>query len=206
MEDQLRRGMGMDDKIILQRLSQHVAVAAALRDDAPLRAAILSLAQAVVEAYLKGGKVIFLGNGGSAAEAQHMAAELLGRFYLDRKALPALALTANSSNLTAIGNDFGYDQVFSRQLEAWARPGDVVVALSTSGNSPNVVEALKYARAHRVFCAALTGSKRCKMDGAADLVLKMPSDDTPRIQEMHQLVLHTVCEMVEAELAARKKI
>ncbi|MFA6213882.1 MAG: SIS domain-containing protein, partial [Candidatus Micrarchaeia archaeon] len=116
-----------------------------------------------------------------------------------RRALPAIALTANTSSLTAIGNDYGFERVFSRQVEALASKGDVVIGISTSGNSQNVLEGIKAAKARGAFTAALVGGKQCKIDSAADIVLKAPSDSTPRIQEMHILIIHTICEMVEGE-------
>ena len=138
-----------------------------------------------------------MGNGGSAADAQHMAAELVGKYMKERRALPAIALTTNTSILTAIGNDYGFDRVFSRQVEALAGKGDVVIGISTSGNSPNVIEALRAAKKQGAFTAVLVGAKPCELDKIADIAIKAPSESTPRIQEMHSLLIHIICEMVE---------
>ena len=159
-------------------------------------------AEALVAAYRAGRKAIFFGNGGSAADAQHLAAEFVGRFLLERKPLPALALNANSSSLTAIGNDYGYPEVFARQLEALAAPGDVAVGLSTSGNSPSVIQAIARARQSGVFTIALTGSAGAQLRGLADVLIAVPSEETPRIQECHILVGHALCDAVEQALAA----
>jgi D-sedoheptulose 7-phosphate isomerase len=163
-------------------------------------AKIAEIAQAIVAAYRRGGKVILLGNGGSAADAQHIAAEFVGRFYLERPALPALALHANSSIVTAIGNDYGFDEIFSRQIEAQARAGDVVVGISTSGNSPNVVKALECANQLECATVAFVGAKACRLDEVATHVLRVPSDDTPHIQEGHIAAGHIICYLVEREL------
>lgn len=183
-----------------KRAEEHIAVAGFLAADAKLVSQADAAAHRIAGAYRNGGKAIFMGNGGSAADAQHMAAEFLGKYLKDRKALPSLALTANSSAVTAIGNDYGFDKIFVRQLEAWAGKEDVVVGISTSGNSPNVVSAMQYAKSKGIFCVALVGAKKCKLDGIADICIKAPSEQTPRIQEMHSLILHTICEMVENEL------
>ena len=152
----------------------------------------------VVIAALRAGRAIyFCGNGGSAADAQHLAAELSGRFLKNRRALPGVALTTNSSALTAIGNDFGYDEVFSRQLDGVAHEGDVLMGLSTSGNSANVVKAVEVARAHGMKTIALTGERDSALSAACDICLKVPSAATPRIQEMHIVVGHMICELAE---------
>jgi D-sedoheptulose 7-phosphate isomerase len=154
-------------------------------------------ANALIEAYLTGHKAIFFGNGGSAADAQHLAAEFLGRYLRERPPLPALALNANSSAITAIGNDYGYDQVFARQLEACATAGDVAVAISTSGNSPSVIQAARSARRLGLFTIALTGASGGRLRELADALIAVPSDETPRIQECHILVGHALCDAVE---------
>lgn len=148
-----------------------------------------------------GGKAIFCGNGGSAADAQHLAAELMGRFLIDRAPLAAMALNVNTSTLTAIGNDFGYDEVFERQLRGIGRAGDVLVGLSTSGNSVNVIRALKAAREMGIFTIGLTGETGGAMAELCDVLLNVPSRSTPRIQEMHIAIGHSLCEWVEATLA-----
>jgi D-sedoheptulose 7-phosphate isomerase len=158
---------------------------------------IAASADALLLAYRSGHKAIFFGNGGSAADAQHLAAEFVGRYLRERMPLPALALTVNTSALTAIGNDYGYDQTFARQLEALAVPGDVAVAISTSGNSKNVVEAVRCARSKNIFTIGLTGSSGGALRGLVDALVAVPSDETPRIQECHILVGHALCDAVE---------
>lgn len=155
-----------------------------------------------VESLNQGGKIWFAGNGGSAADAQHLAAELSGRFYLDRKSIPAEALHVNTSFMTAVANDYGYDQVFARLLEGCARKGDVLVAISTSGNSANIIEAVKTAKAMGVGVIALTGATGGKLAGQCDVLLNVPTTDTPRIQESHILIGHILCENIEKELFA----
>lgn len=156
----------------------------------------------IVEAYKRGNKLLIAGNGGSAADAQHMAAELVSRFYFDRPALPAIALTVDTSALTAIGNDYGFDKVFSRQLQAHAKPGDVYFTISTSGNSVNIVESLKLCKELDIITIGLTGSKPCKMDSECDYILKVDSEITPRIQETQLLIEHIICELIETQLFA----
>jgi D-sedoheptulose 7-phosphate isomerase len=158
----------------------------------------------IIKSYRAGGKVILLGNGGSAADAQHLAAELMGRFKLTRAALPAIALTTNTSILTALTNDYGYETVFSRQIEALASDRDVVIGISTSGESTNVIEALKAARQKGAGTIALTGRSGGGLARVADVALAVPSDDTPRIQEAHITIGHIICELVERELAANR--
>jgi D-sedoheptulose 7-phosphate isomerase len=158
---------------------------------------IAAAGQVLVEAIKGGGKVMFIGNGGSAADAQHLAAELSGRFLRNRKALPGLALTVDTSALTAIGNDFGFDEVFSRQLRGLGRPGDALVAISTSGNSGNVLEAIKASREIGIKVVGLTGAGGGKLAPLADVCLKVPADRTDHIQEMHITVGHLLCGIVE---------
>ena len=159
--------------------------------------AITAGADALVSAYRAGHKAIFFGNGGSAADAQHLAAEFVGRYLRQRDPMPALALNANSSAVTAIGNDYGYDQVFARQLQALAAPGDVAVAISTSGNSPSVIEGVRCARRMGLVTLALTGASGGQLRGLADILIAVPSEETPRIQECHILIGHSVCDAVE---------
>jgi D-sedoheptulose 7-phosphate isomerase len=147
--------------------------------------------------FQKGGKVLFCGNGGSAADAQHLAAELSGRFYLERKALFAEALHVNTSFITAVGNDYGFDAVYERAVEAMGREGDVLVALSTSGNSENVLRAIAQAKKGNMQVVGMTGKAGGKMNGLCDFHIKIPSTDTPRIQEGHLLIGHVVCGLVE---------
>jgi D-sedoheptulose 7-phosphate isomerase len=153
--------------------------------------------------FRQGGKLMLCGNGGSAADSQHMAAELVNRYRMDRPALPAIALTVDTSILTAIGNDSSHEFTFSRQVEALARPGDVLAALSTSGGSPNILKALEVARVHGVRTIGFTGEKgRETMALKCDLCLVVPSTDTPRVQEVHEFVWHVICGMLEQALFA----
>ena len=147
-----------------------------------------------------GNRVYFCGNGGSAGDAQHLAAEFLGRFQMDRAPVPAMALTANASTMTAIANDYGYDQVFSRQLRGLTKPGDVVVGITTSGRSKNVIEAFKVATEFGAKTLALTGAAESPLSEIADLAIRVPSTKTARIQEMHIAVGHVICDRVEHEL------
>ena len=160
---------------------------------------ILRASRLVVDALAGGGKVLVFGNGGSAADAQHMAAELVGRFERNRPGLPAIALTANSSIVTALGNDFGQAEIFARQVEALGRPGDVAVAISTSGNSPNVVEGARRAKALGLRVVALTGAGGGELGPLADACIAVPSPSVARIQEAHAVVIHLICAAVDAE-------
>src|SRR6266851_2545538 len=158
------------------------------------------VSEILVHALKQGNKVLIFGNGGSAADAQHIAAELVGRFAFDRPALPALALSVNSSCVTAIGNDYGFDRVFSRQLEALARPGDIAIGISTSGNSANVLRAMSTAKEIGLKTIALTGNSGGKLRNNVDYCICVPSDETPRIQECHILIGHIISELVEREI------
>lgn len=158
------------------------------------------LAGRVVASLRAGGKVIFFGNGGSSMDAGHLAAELLGRFYRDRPSLPAVSLPDSTAAVTAIGNDYSYAEVFARQLRGIARPGDVAIGLTTSGNSANVVEALSAAREAGVFAAVLTGAGGGRVKSVADLCIEVPTTDTPRVQEACMHLGHSICEIVEKEL------
>jgi D-sedoheptulose 7-phosphate isomerase len=162
---------------------------------------IMRAATTMASSLRRGRKVMFCGNGGSAADSQHFAAELIGKFYVKRRALPALALTTDTSVLSSIGNDIGFDHVFSRQVEALARKGDVLVCISTSGRSPNVIAAAKLARQAGVRVISLTGANRRQLSPISDIVVSVPSTDTPRVQEIHALVGHILCQLVEAELS-----
>ena len=162
---------------------------------------IASMVKLIITAYKIGGKVVLFGNGGSAADAQHLAGELVGQFKLNRQALPAIALTTNTSTLTAVANDYGYEVTFSRQVEALVNEKDVVIGISTGGNSPNVIEAMKMAKMKGAKTIGLTGGNGGKLAEVADLALIVPSDSTPRIQEAHITIGHIVCELVERELS-----
>jgi D-sedoheptulose 7-phosphate isomerase len=164
------------------------------------RDSIRRAAEMISDVLTAGGKVLLCGNGGSAADAQHFAAELVGRFLVERRALPALALTTNTSVITAVGNDHGFDQVFVRQVEALARTGDVLICLSTSGRSPNVVAAARRGRDFGLRVVSLTGADVDLLSPYSDVVVAVPSRDTPRIQEAHAVVGHAICQVVELTL------
>jgi len=181
----------------LQRSRETFERAAADRN---LLAAILGIAERVTGALRAGGKVMLAGNGGSAADAQHIAAELIGRFGFDRAPLAAIALTTDTSALTAIGNDYGFEQVFERQVRGLGRSGDVFIGISTSGRSPNIVAALKAARALGVVTVGFTGSKGETMQPLCDLLLVAPSDETAQIQQVHISAAHAICGLVERDL------
>lgn len=185
---------------IQQAIQESITVKQSLLESEPLLDAVDAATEACVNAFRQKGKVLFCGNGGSAADAQHLAAELSGRFYFDRPPLFAEALHVNSSFTTAVSNDYGYDYVFARMVEAVGREGDILFALSTSGNSPNVLRAIKAARACGMTIIGMTGQSGGKMRGACDILLNAPSHDTPRIQECHMLMGHIICELVEKTL------
>ena len=184
-----------DMKLIQRRIAE--SIRAKQRISKKLMRSITLAAERIAEAHRAGGRLILFGNGGSAADAQHIACELVGRFLEERRALDAIALGANVPTLTSIANDYGYNRIFERQLEAAAKPGDVVVGLSTSGDSPNILRAIKMAR--KIGCAtiAMTGRTGGKLRDVADILLNVPSDVTPRIQESHILIGHIICELVE---------
>jgi D-sedoheptulose 7-phosphate isomerase len=185
---------------IHRQIAESIAAKQALLDNADLLTAIETLAERIVAVYRDGGKVLIAGNGGSAADAQHIAAELVSRFTFDRPALPAIALTTDSSILTGIGNDYGYETLFSRQVEAMGRPGDLFIGISTSGNSPNILKALEAAKANGIIAVGLTGASGGRMAALCDHCLKMPSDNTPRIQECHITIGHILCAHTENTL------
>lgn len=172
-------------------------------NDRDLLTALEDAIKEIIKVYQRGGKVLFCGNGGSAADAQHMAAELSGRFYFDRPPLYAEALHVNSSFVTAVANDYGYEYVFSRMLEAAGKSGDVLVVLSTSGNSPGIIKAIEVARKNDILVIGFTGQTGGKMAALCDILLKVPSNDTPRIQEVHITLGHILCEQVESLMFPR---
>ncbi len=161
--------------------------------------------QAVVDCYKNNGKVVLFGNGGSAADAQHIAGELVGKFKLERKSLPAIALTTNTSIISAIGNDYGFERIFERQIESMVDSKDVVVGISTSGNSENVIKGILKAKEKGAKVIAFTGSSGGKMKDIVDILLNIPSDNTPRIQESHITIGHIICGLVEKELFENEK-
>ena len=189
--------------LIQKSIRESIAVKQTILADAAFLKKIELAAQAFITTFRGGGKILFCGNGGSAADAQHLAAELSGRFYTDRPPLYAEALHVNSSFVTAVANDFGYDEVFARMTEAAGRRGDVLVALSTSGNSLNILKAIEKAKNQGMIVVGFTGATGGKMAGLCDILLNVPSTDTPRIQEAHILIGHIICEIVEQEMFGR---
>jgi D-sedoheptulose 7-phosphate isomerase len=191
-----------DHEIVATHLRRSLDVLARAAGDAEFGAAMLAIAQAIEKSLRAGGKVMLAGNGGSAADAQHIAGEFLSRLRFDRHPLPALALTTDSSVLTAVGNDYGYEQVFERQLRGLGRRGDVFIAISTSGKSPNVLAALTAARELGIVTVGFTGTSpgAAVMYPLCELLLAAPSDDTPLIQQIHMTAAHAICEIVERNL------
>ena len=167
-------------------------------ENAPL---LIEIGGRICECLRTGGKVLTFGNGGSAADAQHFAGELVGRFLRERPGLPALALTTDPSVITAIGNDMGFDAVFKRQVEAHGRPGDVAVGISTSGRSPNVVEAMRFARARGLLTIGMTGGGGGRLGSLCHFLIDVPHHETPRIQEVHGMVVHILCQIIEETMA-----
>ena len=167
---------------------------------------ILCAAYSIRDCISSGGKLLLMGNGGSAADSQHIAAELIGRFKKERKAIPALALTVDSSSLTALGNDYGFESIFSRQVEALANPNDAVVGISTSGNSKNIIRALSLAREIGAKTIGLMGNDGGEMKNCVDIGIIVPSNDTARIQEVHITIGHIICEIIEQDLIHENKI
>jgi D-sedoheptulose 7-phosphate isomerase len=188
-------------QLITERLRESAELKTALLHDEELVEVLDSVAQVCVSALNSGRKLIFCGNGGSAADAQHLTAELVGRYLRERTALAAIALTTNSSCLTAIGNDYSYEEIFSRQIEALGNRGDIVIGISTSGNSPNIIQALRVAKRKEMTTIAMTGKSGGKLRDDADFCLRIPSQQTPRIQEAHILLGHILCEIIEESLA-----
>ncbi len=181
-------------------INESIKVKQTLMGDAHLIAQIDTVVNVITTAFQNGNSVYFAGNGGSAADAQHLAAEFSGRFYKDRKALPSDALHCNSSYLTAVANDYSYDVIYSRLLEGLAKKGDVLVGISTSGNSANIVKAFEMAASMGVITVGFTGANGGKMKNMANYLINVPSNTTPRIQESHILVGHIICELVEENI------
>lgn len=189
----------MQDAIV-SILRQSVATKEAVLADPGLLERIGAATTAIMAAFQEGKKVLFCGNGGSAADAQHLAAEFSGRFYTDRAPLPSEALHCNSSYMTAVANDYGYEFVYSRMVQALGSKGDVLVSLSTSGRSKNIIEAMKVARERGMINIALTGEGGGTMAGLSDILIDVPSKDTPRIQESHITIGHIICQLTEEQL------
>lgn len=194
---------GFTGRDVAAAIGETARLMAAMAADAGLCDQAAEAARRVCESLRAGGKLLICGNGGSAADAQHWAGELVSRFLRDRPGLPAIALTTDSSILTAIGNDFGYERVFARQVEALGRPGDVLFALSTSGRSANILAALRAARQGGLLAIGFTGAAGDAMAPLCDLLLRVPSPSTPRIQEGHAVLGHAICALIEEALAPR---
>lgn len=185
-------------------ISESIATKQAVLADSALLATVEAITKSMVGVFEADGKVLFCGNGGSAADAQHLAAELSGRFYLNRPALFAEALHVNSSYLTAVANDFSYEDIYSRMVQAAGRKGDMLIAISTSGNSGNIVKAIEVAKKQGMIVVGFTGKTGGKMREMCDFLINIPSTDTPRIQESHILIGHIICQLVEAEIFGKK--
>jgi D-sedoheptulose 7-phosphate isomerase len=194
------RQMQSVEQLVVRNIQGSVDVKTALLQDHSFRQLLVTVGLKIAQAIRDGHKVFFLGNGGSAADAQHLAAELTGRYLRDRPGLPGIALTVNTSSITAIANDFSYDSVFGRQLEALSAEGDVVIGISTSGGSANVVNALRVGRERGLLTVAMTGRTGGKLKNIVDYCICIPSDETPRVQESHILAGHILCEIIEEEL------
>jgi phosphoheptose isomerase len=190
------RGSDVADATLRDAIALHERVRAAGLETAAAAAA------AITASLRQDGKVLVFGNGGSAADAQHMAAELVGRFARERRGYAAIALTTDASVVTSLSNDYGYDRVFERQIEALGKPGDVAIGITTSGGSANVVRALEAARGRKLTTIALTGRDGGAAGRTADLHINVPSESTPRVQEVHMTLLHIICDLVERELSA----
>ncbi|MBN2543552.1 D-sedoheptulose 7-phosphate isomerase [bacterium] len=186
----------MEDKII-NEIQQSIEVKEKIKEQASIIADIVKL---MVTCIREGGKILVCGNGGSAADAQHFVAEIIGRYMMERKAFPAIALTTDTSILTAVGNDYGFDAIFERQVEGLGKPGDVLIGISTSGNSENVIRAVKKADELSMYAISITGKCGGKLAGLTCYNFDVPSNDTPRIQEVHGMVLHIIAGLLEEEL------
>jgi D-sedoheptulose 7-phosphate isomerase len=186
-------------QIIKDLISASISVKDKILQDEALMQRIQEVTDAVVDCFKKGNKVLFCGNGGSAADAQHLAAEFSGRFYLDREPLPADALHANTSYLTAVANDYSFDVIYSRLVHGLGREGDVLIGLSTSGNSVNIVKAFQTAQEKKMTTVGFTGASGGILKDWSNYLINVPSTDTPRIQESHILLGHIICQLVEAE-------
>lgn len=181
-------------------IAASITVKQTILNDEALQQTVQEITDAVVAAFESGHKVMFCGNGGSAADAQHLAAEFSGRFYKNRRALPSDALHCNSSYLTAVANDYSYDDIYSRLVDGTMNKGDILIGISTSGNSPNIVKAFETARSKGITTVGFTGANGGKMKVLSDFLLNIPSTDTPRIQESHIMLGHIICELTEAAI------
>lgn len=188
--------------VIKNNLTAAVALKNSILEDQVMLQTVVQITEVVVKQFKENKKLLFCGNGGSAADAQHLAAEFSGRYYLDRPPLFAEALHVNSSYVTAVANDYSYDHIYARLVQGMGQKGDTLIGMSTSGNSPNVVKAMKVAQEIGMHTIGFTGAQGGGMQAHCDIMLQIPSEDTPRIQECHMLLGHTICELVEAELFA----
>jgi D-sedoheptulose 7-phosphate isomerase len=188
------------ENFIANQVKKSFEVKEALYKDKELMSLIKKVSKVTVEAYKEGKKTLIAGNGGSAADAQHIAGEFVSRFYFDRPGLASIALTTDTSILTAIGNDYGYEKLFSRQVQANGVEGDVFIGISTSGNNKNILEALKECKSKNIITVGLTGEKGGEMVELCDYCIKVPSNETPRVQEAHILIGHIICAVVEEEI------
>ena len=189
---------------IKEIIKASISVKQLLLEDEVITNTIATCVDVITTAFKQGNKVLFCGNGGSAADAQHLAAEFSGRFYIDRDALPAEALHCNTSYLTAVGNDYSYDVIFSRMIKGMGKPGDILIGLSTSGNSTNIVNAFEMAKTKGMITIGLTGFTGGMMKEISNYLLNVPSTDTPRIQESHILLGHIICELVEERIFGKE--
>ena len=192
----------MKNSTLKKNLENSIQLKQILLADESLMSMVEKISEIMVSCFQKNGKVLFCGNGGSAADAQHLAAEFSGRFYFDREPLFAEALHVNTSYLTAVANDYSYNEIYSRLVKAKARKGDILIGISTSGNSENIIRAFQQAKIQGAITIAMTGETGGKMKEEVDYLLNMPSTDTPRIQESHIMVGHIICELVEKNMFA----
>lgn len=188
------------DKFISNQVKKSYEIKKLIFENNELMHLIQDVSQKAIEIYKKGNKTLIAGNGGSAADAQHIAGEFVSKFYFDRPGLASIALTTDTSIITAIGNDYGYEKLFSRQVQANGVQGDMFIGISTSGNSKNIIEALNECKKKGIITVGLTGENGGKMDELCDFCIKVPSNETPRIQESHILIGHIICAVVEEEL------
>lgn len=191
-------------EFLKKQIEDSISVKNTILADESILKLIYQASELATATYKKNNKILVAGNGGSAADAQHIAGEFVSRFYFDRPGLPAIALSTDTSILTAIGNDYGYENIFSRQIQANAVSGDLFIAISTSGNSHNILKAIKEAKGKNVAVIGLTGQAPCKMDDVCDICIKIPSTETPRVQESHIMIGHIICSIVEENIFGEK--
>jgi D-sedoheptulose 7-phosphate isomerase len=187
-------------EVVKQQVRNSLSVKQELLEDADLLALTVEIGEIISQALQHGKKILLFGNGGSAADAAHIAAELVGRYQRERRGLPALALSGNMSSVTAIGNDYGFDSIFSRQVDAFGVAGDIAIGISTSGDSENILRALRTARERRMITVGMTGRRGGRLKTSVDYCLAVPSDETPRVQECHIMLGHILCDLVERAL------